>query len=476
MQLSRPLTLAVAISSIGAPATAQSFTPGDIFLLSQRVNAAADAGIMRIDSTTGAASQFLSLGGVTPERDTLAYDPYRDALLFAAHLGNVSNQASLYRADGDGTVTELVPQGWAMHAFAPTGDGRVYMHPSWNSEIEYLDATDTLHPVWNEDGTAPFEFTSGAPFVSFQYTAMVYHAPTNALFAAAEPWSETCDGGSAIGVVVKRAVLSPDGSRVVGPVACVEFDISMFSTGEVPVGFSVMDDGDLLLSADTNSNSAEPRMLRIDPYTMAATPFATSQHTSVAATTAGTWSSVLGKAVMLDTHLGVLRAYADGESGGGTIITPSVSISDPNAAGEYASMIEIGAAPCAGTVERYGDGVAGLGGYVPTLSITGCPTSGSTVSIHTAFVRGGAFGALLLGNAQASIPVLGGTLWLLPTVTVPLPASGPTDTAGTASTLLTVPVGPAEVPGTTFFFQSVFLDAAAPEGLSFSGGARVEFG
>ncbi|MEM7204052.1 MAG: hypothetical protein AAF628_27570 [Planctomycetota bacterium] len=307
----------------------QAFPRGDLFLSSPNLTTGATThGIVQIDPVTGDTTRLVTVARVPSNLDSLAYDPHRDALVLVAKE-TLSDPWTLFAVGAQGGLSNLGLTGLELFCLAPTGDGRIYARrrSAPSTSVWYVDAAGLLQRLMDQSGTQSFQWSST---VGVDYRQMHYHPPTRSLLAVTREsvGRISCSGTVTDGVVVRRVTLSADGTRAVGPVLCSEFMASPSS--EIPVGLSAMDDGDLLLVLDTNTNQEEPRMVRLDPQTLAMTPFATSGYPGAAATTAGTWSSRLGEAVVLDAFNGALRAYAQGESGGGTTIpTPSLSSRQP---------------------------------------------------------------------------------------------------------------------------------------------------
>jgi len=122
---------------------------------------------------------------------------------------------------------------------------------------------------------------------------------------------------------------------------------------------------------------------------------------------------------------------------------------------------------CTGTYALGGSGLAGLGGLVPRLRGPACPDIGMSNALHVTQGRGGALGVLFAGIAPTAISVFGGTLYLIPIVQLPHVLSGPVNTAGTGftSVALTIPDNAALI-GVVFYFEAMYLDAAAIAGVS----------
>lgn len=470
------LSVLFACAAISRTSEAQAFTLGDLYLHTPAATgiSSSDGGVLRIDPTTGASTLIVDLDGVDGGYGAIAYDPYRDRLLFSGRIGGVLQPKLLWESDAVGNTQSLGFSGQQFRALAPTGDGRVYYRDVGPAGgVSYLDAANQLHQLMDASGTQPFRFVPGG---FFHYQVMLYHAPTQSLIAAAGSGQPDCSGAAGSTVVVRRVALSPDGARAVGPVLCGTFEVS--TSGESAVGLSLMDDGDLLLVVDTNSNAQESRMVRVDPVTLAMTSFAANGgYQWAAATNAGTFSSALGTAVILNTGGDDLRTYSAGQLGAGGVISTTLPVSPAGSSGEIATLIQVRDQPCGGSWNTYGDGLAGNGGFVPSLTGTGCPVPANTVSLHVASVSGGAPGVLAMGSMPASVPLFGGTLLVTPTVQLSIVVGGTPGVAGVGATEVVVPLpnNPA-LSGQDFYFQAGFLDLAAPAQFSLTGGVAMTIG
>lgn len=475
------LASCLALSSAAA-GRGVAFTPGDLFLYSPAVTgiSSADGALVRIDPATGSASIFVDFLTTLGSQGAVAYDPYRERLLFCAAISGGDGVRYLWAADGAGNTQNLGHSGKVFWALAPRGDGIVYLRDASFEvgRVWYLDANDQLLTLLDASGTQPFHF---APGTQPWFSAMTYHAGTNSLVVAGLSTTGVgCSGGVNAGVVVRRATLSADGTRAIGPVLCAEYDVS--PSGEVPYGLSALPDGALLLVVDTNSNATESRMLRVDPWTMTITPYAANgMYVGAAATSGGTWSSALGKAVVLDSFNDVLRAYAPGESGAGALIVPSSPISSSGSSSEVATLIEVANTPCSGSIALYGPGpggLAGAGGFVPSLTGGGCPLPGGSLALHVASVVGSGSGILFAGVAPGALPLAGGTLLVFPiAIAVPLAVGGSAGVAGAGAASLPVLVPPnPTLTGLAVFLQAAFADPAAVKGVSLTNGLELTFG
>jgi hypothetical protein len=393
-------------------ATPQSggFQPGELVLYSGVLNGtgSGDGGVVRIDPVTGTVSPIAMLlgGSQTFSQDSVCYDPFRDRVLFVGGWPDSNSFSRLWAADAAGNMTDLGHLFVELASLTPGAGGRVYAHrPGQAVPIVYLDAANEIHPLLNESGTGPYQ-----PF-GFHARNMLYHAGLNALFVTSiADISWNCIPAFPN---VRRIRLSEDGTRAVAVDGCAALVVSAFAS-TYPVSLSMGPGGQILAVADSNTNLAEPRMLLVDPYTMAVTPFAANgPYVSAAATNAGTWSHVLQKAVILDTFDDVLRTFAFGETGEGTVVLPSAPISAAANSGEIVTLIELDAQLCAGTIGTYCTAKTTTGGCVPVIDTDGCPsaTAGSGFTVTAAQVPPGNLGIMLYGTrGPDTTPALGGVL------------------------------------------------------------------
>lgn len=149
------------------------------------------------------------------------------------------------------------------------------------------------------------------------------------------------------------------------------------------------------------------------------------------------------------------------------------SVADTGAGG--APVADIGAHEGAGTpaVISYGQGCPGSGGFVPTLTSGGVPTSGQQVILQVANGLGGAQAVLLLGLGQAATPIAGGCLLnvtpVLPAqIFFPLGGSGPGNGAVTLFAVL-----PTGIAGFTFTLQVFVAEPSAQKPFSNSAGLQL---
>jgi len=119
-----------------------------------------------------------------------------------------------------------------------------------------------------------------------------------------------------------------------------------------------------------------------------------------------------------------------------------------------------------GQCTHYGAGLAGTGGITPVITSFGCSLGGETTGVHVGRGLPNAFGALVVGLTQQSIPLLGGTLLNEGAIST-LHALSP---AGYHAMSFTVPVG---IGGFSFQFQAGYFDAGAVQGVSMTNGLTM---
>jgi hypothetical protein len=123
----------------------------------------------------------------------------------------------------------------------------------------------------------------------------------------------------------------------------------------------------------------------------------------------------------------------------------------------------------------YGNGVAGTGGFLPSISASACPAGGAAVTVQVDEALGGTVGVLLVGSERYALPSLGGALltdrpynWYphVTTGTSGLPGGG------TYTVQLATPAEPTLI-GSKFYLQAGYMDPGGPAGASLTGGLEV---
>ncbi len=119
-------------------------------------------------------------------------------------------------------------------------------------------------------------------------------------------------------------------------------------------------------------------------------------------------------------------------------------------------------------ISLYGNGCAGAGGYVPSLTMDGCPSPGQT--IHTYIANGApqTLALVLVGVFEVDFPAAGScSLLITPTIlTVPLMLNGTPGVPGSGSLALSSVLAPPIQSGTTLKAQAFIADATNSWGYS----------
>lgn len=322
----RMIPAALALLLVAGPA--RPFTVGELYLLT---NKAADdqPAILHIDPLTGDVDVLVGLtanvGG------TFTYDPWRDRLIFMT-----SPDHRMKSVDDGGAMEDFVPGLVADGLIAARGDGLVYRWNTVLSGFQYIDRDDAVHDLLDEAGTGRFGFPDGT-----NLDELVFDPETNAL---------VCFQGTYGGVNIDacadpnrpcavRVPLTLSGTGVAGPPTAAQTDIS---ASYVQIEGAGSAPGGVVWVVDSNTNDAEPRMQFLDTVEMVSGPFAwNGPYPGAATTNGGTYSSVRGQAIIVDTSNDVLRAFALGEHGDGTAFASGISGSLWN---ETTRLIEIGPA------------------------------------------------------------------------------------------------------------------------------------
>jgi hypothetical protein len=399
----------VAAPALGAQAGG-GFPPGDLVLYSPAVQGLGsnDGALLRIDPTTGQVTLLVDLFQTLHKTGAVTYDPFRDRVLFCGGFTGPGLPTGLYAVDAAGNTQSLGFTGTTLYAMAPASGGRVYLRNATPgaAPIQYLDAGNQLKTLREPSGAA--WAPAGGPALS----CMAYDPGTNALFLAyASNTSSQCSGGDPKRATVWRVPLSLDGSEILGIEDCVQVAPDPDGNND-PVGWSRASGGKLLLVLDTNINVQQPRLQLLDPTTIAFAPFAWNSGASSNTVNAGTWSSSLGKAVVLDTSDNVLRAFAPGEVGAGSVIVPSSPISSSGHS-ERATLVEVAPGECAALVGFYCTAKTTSAGCVPALSSSGSPSAsaGAGFTLRVDLVEPLNVGLFFYGHhGPAALAFQGGTL------------------------------------------------------------------
>jgi hypothetical protein len=148
-----------------------------------------------------------------------------------------------------------------------------------------------------------------------------------------------------------------------------------------------------------------------------------------------------------------------------------------NTAATWAGAARVFDVAHGGGFVNYGTGLGGVGGQVPAVKGTGCPSPNMLAAIRVTNGLGGANGILLVGPFPVSAPALGGTLLVAPLVAFPLPLSGMVGIPGFGygSLVFSLPNNAALI-GLSLFFQGLHLDPGAPYGVSMTDGIEMRVG
>jgi hypothetical protein len=480
---------AAGLLTLASASAAQSsgFHEGELFIYSSIVQTPGYNGyaILRVDPLTGANSVFTQTVGAYPaEGKAMAFDAFRQRLVFSAAIGASKNQTWL--ADGAGNLQSLTsvafPGGVFLDNLAPTQDGRIYCHSDAGgtpTPLLYFDAANILRVLYDSDGATPMKIDGGY----YAYDGMIHDAATNSLFVAS---TQPKPGFPLWDINVRKLPLSADGSRVIGPVGNSTFAVSptppQWTSGEYPRGWSHGPNGQLVLCTQCIDFPVLPRMLLVDPVTSAISVWGSNGSAAQppipawAYTPGGAYSSVLDKVVVVDLTNASLRAYAQGSAGGpGSVIATTPALS-----GFASNSLHVVSVPddnCTGQGLEYGTGLAGTGGFVPHFASSGCPDVNSPFTLAIDKAIGGGAGMLLISATPANVPLFGGTLLVgLNAFSLGIHASGSAGAAGVGAYALPLLLSDPSLTGASVYLQAGFLDAGATQSVSLTNGLQIKIG
>lgn len=337
-------TLGASPLSAALPGNEPAFRCGDLYFQSNALFglSTGNFGIVRIDPTTGVSEVLIGpFGAGSTYAPNMAYDPYRDRIVTSMAPDFVTTDAYLVDAAGNADALGISSQ--SISNFAPTGDGRIYftINGGLAADVHYIDATGALHQLMDVTGSAPFQLDASVGNGTL-FHGMIYEPGTRSLFIATPAAVVPCSTSDTVNV--HKVPLTPGGAQVAGPVQCAEYDVDALNSGEHPEGLSRGPNGDLFLVVDTNSNNQQPRMLRVDPASATITSYAQNgSYLGAAATNAGCYSHVLGRAAIVDSFAADIRLFGPGEVGNGTLMgvvdAPGTDLYGNN---QQASLVEIG--------------------------------------------------------------------------------------------------------------------------------------
>jgi|GEM_PF-3315968 len=467
-----PLLLPFALSTLAAAPAAQTFHPGDLYLVTNALPDPGGAptlfsGIVRIDAATG-AHQLLTPVEQLIFDATSAYDPYRGGILVPGRKAGMPVDTYLMLVDATGAATPVVVGGPnRVTAPAPTGDGRVYYGDD-SLHLRCLDALGAHHNVLDASGTQPLALG--------KVHALTYDGPTQSVLALV---NEPSCGFPTTGVVLKKVPLAPGGFQASGPTQSVTVCLTspVVVTAFTPNHFSRGPGNTVFLSVDDNSNFESTRTFLADPATLTVVPYASNgPYVGAATTTSACWSSLLGQAVLVDGFNFVLRLFPAGSSGLGTVFATGLS-------GHTSVVTLLEIPPSAiGGVAAFGTGTPGCAGP-HALGATETPKVGASDFRFTCTAAPPAsLGLTLVADAPDAVGHdlfgLGVLLHLdLLTSTLLLPIDIVSSSFGVGVTPAAIPIAPAFA-GATVFAQSLWVWTSCsptPFGLSTSNGLAVTF-
>ena len=473
-----PVTFALfgsALLALAVPSAAQTgpWTEGEI-LGRSTVQSTGQAAIFRVDPESGAAAVLTTTQSWGGWAGSMTFDVWRGGVLANASLApDGAFVHKLWVVSQDGSAAAMPGFTGSLRALASAGDGRVFFlrHTSavqGPTTIEYFDASDVIQTLTQSDGVTPFQ-------VDVEH--LLYHAPSNALIGSSSAqWAAThCSptGGS-----LYRIPLSADGLRVEGPLTCVSVPTSLIY-GDL-VGLDHLPDGNVLVTSATGFLGAPHFMVAVDPVTLATSSWAQPAQHDV---NGGVWSARLGMALVHANSGSAwwepdgLRVFGAGEDGFGAHIATSLPL--PAGGGfspvELIAEVDLNGPACAGFQIPTGGGLAGQGGFVPAIGISGCPDVGAVFTLAIDGVVGGAFGVLFLGLESASLPFKGGTFHVGSVLLqLPFVLGGAPGVANAGSLAAPTVFADPLVSGVDLFLQAGFVDAAAVLGVSLTNGLRLQ--
>lgn len=458
-----PLLTSLLLTLPVATATAQ-WHDGDLCV--RFVSVGVSASYLRIDPLTGAATSIISGGYPHGGPGSATYDSFRDVMLVNVSLPP-DNYAlpRMFALQANGTATAIAGFGtYDFRGLCSVGDGRVFYQRVGTSEIHYLDAQDQDHVLLDANGTAA---------LSFEYEHAIYDPASNALIATTSGWWSThdCTPGACS---IFRVPLSQDGSRVGGPITCTP----IATDNQEIVSLDWLPGGHILLTMDSGTAPVFPGLLRsVDPVTLATSVFASP---TVGDLDGAVWSPLLGCAVALDDGANVLKRFASGSGGTGSVLATSLPVSAVTSGygpGENLWRVDRNGPYCHGSATPYGTGLAGKNGYVPSLGAVGCSSVNTPFTLSGTRAVGGALGLLAFGGGPGAVPLLGGSLLVDPLVaTIFMQANGQTGVGGVGGITLPLLVTDPGMVGATLWCQAGFLDVDAVQGVSLSNGLQIVIG
>lgn len=380
-----------ALASLGGLAAAQNgFIPEEVYVVTTHAAgtfATNVPGILRVSG--GASAQVASLTNVA---GSAHYDPYRKKIVFAGIAAGAGIPTLSMIAYSPLTGLEKIDLGGlTARTLAPTADGRIYFMDASSGTAEplyYVDAAGVVHTVLNATGTGPFKKSAVAE--------MIYDPVTQSIFL--NRGAISC--GTALNVPeVTKVPLTPDGTQVAGPTTA--FNICGIPNPGVSTDnweaeqFSYGPNGTIAFAWDNNQNLKLGRMIVFDPVTLAYSIWAQNDYAGSGATDGGFYHAASNSFRILDTFNNVLRAFAQGESGAGTVVATGIS---STASGTETTSAVLIPPPSVAGIANYGTGTPGCLGP-QQLFANGIPKIGNgAFQVHTSRAPVGALGLALVGT------------------------------------------------------------------------------
>src|SRR5882672_771274 len=147
---------------LSALASAQGggFTSSDLYLYSPAIQNISVTGgaLVHVDLVAGTASILVDTVATLGSQGPMAFDPYRQRIVFCGSVAPSSGPIRLLAVDAAGNVDDLGVVNKTCFALSPTGDGRIYMRDgdTPNQPLKYLDAAGVLRTVMDATGTTPY--------------------------------------------------------------------------------------------------------------------------------------------------------------------------------------------------------------------------------------------------------------------------------------------------------------------------------
>lgn len=125
------------------------------------------------------------------------------------------------------------------------------------------------------------------------------------------------------------------------------------------------------------------------------------------------------------------------------------------------------------TDKNYGAGLAGSGGFIPSLRVEGPLIAGLPMTLAIEHALGGAQAFILVSSSSANTPLPGGgTLLVGSNVAIPVTLSGTNPGTGAIYIPYTLPEN---TPNGTIYLQAIVVDPGVPSGYAVSRGLEVDF-